>query len=121
MPWVPVLGLLLSEPFFDLLLVSLDLRGVVSNRLMDFLGWLPCLVASGLVQLMGEKGWGPRVGLGRSRTFLFSVSGHQCSCVPMMMYWLQFSSGLPRPTWSLGCSNAVPSPYALSRGGEFAS
>lgn len=55
MLWVPVLGLLLSEPFFDLLL-SVDLRGVVSNRLTDFLGWLAGLGASGLVQLMGEKG-----------------------------------------------------------------
>ena len=90
MPRVPVLGLLLSEPVFDILLFSLDLRGVVSNRLMDFLGWLPCLVASGLVQLMQEKGWRLRVGLGRSRTFLFSVSEHRCWCVAMKMYWLQF-------------------------------
>ena len=93
MPWVPVLGLLLSEPFFDLFLVSLDLREVVSNRLMDFLGWLPCLVASGLVQLMGEKGWGLRVGLGRSRTFLFCFRASVLVCphedvLATVQFWL---------------------------------
>ena len=76
--WVPVLGP--SEPFFDLLLFFLDLRGVVSNRLMDSLGWLPGLVASGLVQLIGEKGWRLRVGLGRGRTLLFCFRASLLVC-----------------------------------------
>ena len=80
MPWVPVLGLSPSEPFFDLLLFFLDLRGVVSNRLMDFLGWLSGLVASGLVQLMGEKGWRLRVGLGRGRMLLFCFRASLLVC-----------------------------------------
>lgn len=56
MPRVAVIGLLPPEPFFAFLPFSIS-QGSCAQQAAVFSGWLPCLVASGWVQLMEDKGW----------------------------------------------------------------